>query len=82
MRGVCALDIRVGAKKLVKEESAVSISELIQTTSERQETKGQNMADGLVRELFDELNDLILAGDATEEDERKELYAIAASVFA
>jgi hypothetical protein len=35
-----------------------------------------------LRELLDGLNDAIVPGDAAEEDKRKELYAIAASVFA
>ena len=53
-----------------------------QTTSERQETQAPKIGDELFRELFDGLDDLILQGDAPEEDKRKELYAIAASVFA
>jgi hypothetical protein len=40
------------------------------------------MADEPLAELFGSLDALILAGDAAEEDKRKELYAMAASVFA
>jgi hypothetical protein len=58
-------------------------SQPTQTTSERQETQAPKIGDELFRELFDGLDDLILQeGDAPEEDKRKELYAIAASVFA
>ena len=80
--GICAPSIRVGAKKPVKEESAVPFSEPTQTRNEIQQIEAQNVADELSRELFGDLDDLILSGDAAEEDKRKELYAIAASVFA
>jgi hypothetical protein len=64
------------------EESAVPFSEPTQTRNESQETKGQNTTDELLRELLDGLNNAIVPGDAAEEDKRRELYAIAASVFA
>jgi len=66
-----------------KEESAVPLSEPVQTRNERQETEAQEMADDeLLRELLRGLDALIQSDDAAEEDKRKELYAIAASVFA
>jgi hypothetical protein len=80
--GICARSIRVGAKKPVKEESAVPFSEPTQTRNEIQQIEAQNVADELSRELFGDLDDLILSDDAAEENKRKELYAIAASVFA
>jgi hypothetical protein len=80
--GICAPSIRVGAKKPVKEESAVLSSEPTQTRNERQEVEAQNAVHDLLRELLGGLDDAILPDDAAEEDERKELHAIAASVFA
>jgi hypothetical protein len=83
LRGVCTLFIRVGAKKIAKEESAVPFSEPTQTRNERDQLEAQEMADDeLWGELFGSLDALILSDDAAEEDKRKELYAIAASVFA
>ena len=57
-------------------------SEPTQTRNERQEVEAQDVTHELLRELLNGLNDAILPDDAAEEDERKELYAIAASVFA
>jgi hypothetical protein len=82
LRGVCTLFIRVGAKKFAKEESAVPFSDPTQTRNQRDQTEAQEMADDLLGELFGSLDALILSDDAAEEDKRKELYAIAASVFA
>ena len=60
----------------------MALSEPPQTRSESQGIEAQKMADEPLAELFGSLDALILAGDAAEEDKRKELYAMAASVFA
>ena len=82
MGGVCALYIRVGAKKPVEEESEVSFSEPTQASNESREIEGHKVTGEPLEELFGGLDALMLSDDAAEEDKRKELYAIAASVYA
>jgi len=60
----------------------VPFSEPTPTRNEIQQIEAQNTTDELLRELLDGLNDAIVPGDAAEENKRKELYTIAASVFA
>jgi hypothetical protein len=60
----------------------VPFSEPIQSRNERQEIEAQNVTEQLLEELFGGLEDSILSGNTAQEDKRKELYTIAASVFA
>ena len=48
---------------------------------EATQIEAQKGANGQLGELFEDLG-LALPNDATEENERKELYAVAASLFA
>ena len=61
--GICAPSVRVGAKKLVKEERAVPSSEPTQTRNQSQEAEAQNVTAELVRELVGALDDAIPPGE-------------------
>jgi hypothetical protein len=60
----------------------VLFSEPTQASNESREIEGQKVTGEPLEELFGGLDALMLSDDGVEEDKRKELYAIAASVYA